>query len=182
MDRCQWSILVAETSIPGLIPDCVEFSVSRNGYGAFAHHPPVDSKPSHYHFCARFDGPVDCAQLRRDLNAADCASTVECGRSWPRVVRYLRHLGQSDKARIEECWVCRFGDWPEGEFASLLSPDRDLVIMRDVLSRSGGRRGYQVLEELSEAGVPVHRVQQLLSTCQRLDQLLSTYQSSQSLI
>lgn len=182
MPRMQYQVLCVETVVPGVLPDVIEFAVTHNGYGAFSIHPPVGSKPRHFHLCSHFDGPVDCSSVRDLVNAADAASTVEAGRSWPRVVRYLRHLGQCDKARIEDCWVCRFGDWPEGEFASLLEPDRDLAVLRDVISRSGGRRGYQVLEELAEAGVSVHRVQSLLSTVQRLDNLLATFNSSQSLI
>lgn len=180
--RMQFQVLCCETVVPGLLPDLIEFAVVHSGYGAYSIHPPVGSKPRHYHLAAHFPGPVDCSSVRAMVQAVDVAATVEAGRSWPRVVRYLRHLGQPDKDRIEEAWVCQFGDWPEGEFASLLEPDRDLSILREVLSRSGGRRGYQVLEELSEAGVSTHRVQCLLSTVQRLDTLLSTYTSTQSLI
>lgn len=78
---------------------------------AWVKHPAEDTTPEHYHLCASFASPVRLSEALEYLAERDPHNYVKPCRNFRASVRYLAHLDNPEKCKIDPSEICLAGDW-----------------------------------------------------------------------
>lgn len=114
---------------------------------AWVQHPAEDETPPHFHFVASFTNGVRLSEALEALYKLDPHNYVKPCRNFRASVRYLAHLDNPEKCRIDPAEIMLAGDW-EGVNLQTLFERRGatadlaqvLSALREYLDTLGGRR------------------------------------------
>lgn len=109
---CQYRTLnvktVSEDAMKKLLDAC---AAKPNARIAWVKHPAEDGKLGHFHLVASFTAPVRLAEALEAVYRADPCNYVKPCRNFRASVRYLAHLDNPEKCRIDPAEIALVGDW-----------------------------------------------------------------------
>ena len=126
---------ISEDALKAVLEACASKPNSRI---AWVKHPAEDDTPIHFHLCASFTSPVRLSEALEALYHADPHNYVKPCRNFRASVRYLAHLDNPEKCKIDPSEIALVGDW-------------DGVSLQTLFERHGATADLsQVLKALSD--------------------------------
>lgn len=99
---------ISEDAVNALLKSCSE---KPNARIAWVKHPEEGDTPAHFHFVASFTNPVRLSEALTAVYKADPHNYVKPCRNFRASVRYLAHLDNPEKCKIDPASICLAGDW-----------------------------------------------------------------------